>query len=139
MFWEKTSSDVSPARGILVPSFFGMYTSSDFGSLKYSGGKCIPFPLYSSSFMILFKFSMDEIAVESINVAFTYFSCLRYMRRAPQKVRPKPIKAKIEDAKIIELTSATIPQRRIVHPTALEKLRFGFAFVWVILSSPFCF
>jgi len=61
--------------------------------------------------MILLKVSSDGAAVESSTVDFTYRSRFRYKKRKPQKVSPKPMKARMEEAYTIEKIRASIPMR----------------------------
>jgi len=54
-------------------------------------------PWYLSSVSIWFRFVSDGVIVGSSRVCFTYFSVPTYSSSAPQKVRPRPMKARIED------------------------------------------
>ena len=54
-------------------------------------------PLYFKSSIIRLIVVSEEMAVESKRLAFTSFVGLMNRRRAPQKVRPKPMNARMDD------------------------------------------
>ena len=76
-------------------------------------------PWYLSSDSIWFRFVSDGIVVESSIVCFTYFSGLMYSDSAPQKVRPRPMKARMVDSQIMETARAVKPNANRSHPTSL--------------------
>jgi len=90
------SSANSSGGGMKTPFLDGMNTFPLLISSRCRGGRYIAFPSRFDSFMIWFMVVNVESVVESRRLDFTYLTDLTNKSRAPQKVRPKPINARME-------------------------------------------
>lgn len=76
-------------------------------------------PWYLSSVSIWFRFASDGVIVWSSRVCFTYFSVLVKSNSGPQKLRPRPMKARMVDSYIMENAKAIKPNVNRSPPTSL--------------------
>ena len=60
--------------------------------------------------------SRVERAVESRRSALMYFSGFMYKRSAPQKVRPRPMKARMDDAYGMDSIREIMPKNSRMYP-----------------------
>lgn len=62
----------------------------------------------------------EEMAVESRRSALTSFVGLINSKSAPQKVRPKPMKARMDDSYEMDSRRDTMPKDSRAYPVILE-------------------
>jgi len=92
------------------------------GSLRYFGGRYTALPWYPSSVSILSMFANLGSSVELSRISLTYFSVVMYSVSAPQKVRPRPMKARTEDSRFMEKAMAIKPRVNRNQLTSLVGL-----------------
>jgi len=64
-----------------------------------------------------------ERVAESRRLAFTYFVGFMKRSRAPQKVRPRPIRASMDDENTMDVMRPTVPESSTIYATVPERLR----------------
>jgi len=111
-FLKKTFFAACSADGISTLFLDGMYTIMSLRLFRLCGGRYIALPLYFSLEMTLWTAEREEMTVESRSSPLTNLAGLMNSRRAPQKVKPKPVKARIGEVKMIEEMRAVAPSKR---------------------------
>ena len=69
----------------------------------------MPFPLYPSSKMNCLKVNNDDLVAVKSKSSLTYLLDRMNNKIAPQNTRPNPMKAKIEELKLIERNKIVTP------------------------------
>lgn len=117
--------------------FVGMNTRLDVWSCRFFGGRYMPLRVVSAFDRIFSTFSSAEKDVAFNISSLTYFVGFMYRKSAPQKVSPRPIKAKMYEEERKDPNRATSPSSSIEYAIGLEAVIRTIIFLY-LFSTLFC-
>ena len=109
-FLRKTFSWATSSMGGMTRSFlYGTNIVPPLNALRYRGGRYTPFPLYFKAFITCWMAVSGDMVTEFKSLFFTYLVGLMKRSRAPQRVRPSPMKARRGELRITDRVKAIAP------------------------------
>jgi len=116
------SSAISSIEGRIISFLDGMNTVAPLMFLRYFGGRYIAFPLRFEFDIMWLMVLSEEMMVEFRRSALTSFVGVINSKSAPQKVRPRPMKARMDDSYRIEGIREIMPKDSRMYPIIPDGL-----------------